>query len=106
MALVTGLSSVISGMQVGYEHYRGSYSRRVMYTPPISSLLLAGAGVAGFRSPRIARTALPAVSVVTLVNCVAGFYFHMRGFTSSASNCFGPSCRTPTRHRSRLPRHR
>jgi hypothetical protein len=79
MALVTGLSSVISGMQVGYEHYKGSYSRPVMYTPPISSLLLAGAGLAGFRSPRIARTVLPAISVVTLVNCAAGFYFHVRG---------------------------
>jgi len=79
LALVTGLSSAIAGFEVGYEHYRGSYSGRIMYTPPILSVVLAGAGVAGFFSKRAARGPLRAASVVTLADALTGFYFHVRG---------------------------
>ena len=79
LALVAGLSSAMSGLEVGYEHYKGSYSRRIMYTPVILSAALAVAGVAGFFNRRAARTLLRAVSAITLGDCVAGFYFHVRG---------------------------
>ena len=38
--MITAGASVISGLEVAYEHYRGSYSRRVMYTPVILSATL------------------------------------------------------------------
>jgi hypothetical protein len=79
LALLTAATSIISGLEVAYEHYRGSYSRRVMYTPVILSGLLATAGVAAFFSRRAARTVLRLVSVVTLVDALVGFYFHVRG---------------------------
>jgi hypothetical protein len=79
LALLTAATSVISGLEVAYEHYRGSYSRRVMYTPVILSALLAIAGIAAFFSRRAARTVLRLVSVVTLVDALIGFYFHLRG---------------------------
>ena len=79
LALIAGLSSVLSGVEVAYEHYRGSYSRRVMYTPVILSGALAAGGFAGFFSKRAARTVLPAVSVITLGDGLLGFYFHLRG---------------------------
>lgn len=79
LALLTAATSVISGLEVAYEHYRGSYSRRVMYTPVILSGLLAIAGVAAFFSRHAARTVLRLVSVVTLVDALVGFYFHVRG---------------------------
>lgn len=79
LALLTAATSVISGLEVAYEHYRGSYSRRVMYTPVILSGLLAIAGVAAFFSRRAARTVLRLVSVVTLTDALVGFYFHVRG---------------------------
>lgn len=79
LALIAGLSSVLSGLEVTYEHYRGSYSRRVMYTPVILSGVLAAGGVAGFFSKRAARKFLPVVSVVTLGDSMLGFYFHVRG---------------------------
>lgn len=79
LALIAGLSSLLSGLEVTYEHYRGSYSRRIMYTPVILSFTLLGAGIAAFRSPKMAKTVLPAVSGLTLVDCAAGFYFHIRG---------------------------
>lgn len=79
LALAAGLSSALSGLEVSYEHYKGSYSRRVMYTPVIVSGALAVAGSAGFFNRRAARTLLPAVSVLTLADCAVGFYFHVRG---------------------------
>jgi hypothetical protein len=79
LSLLTAATSIVSGLEVAYEHYRGSYSRRVMYTPVILSVLLAVAGIAGFFSRRAARTVLRFVSAVTLVDAGVGFYFHARG---------------------------
>jgi hypothetical protein len=79
LALIAGLSSALSGVEVAYEHYKGSYSRRVMYTPVILSGALIIGGLSGFFSKRAARTILPAISVLTLGDSVVGFYFHVRG---------------------------
>ncbi len=79
LSLLTAATSVISGLEVAYEHYRGSYSRRVMYTPVILSGVLAVAGLAAFFSRRAAGTVLRAASFVTLVDAGVGFYFHIRG---------------------------
>ncbi len=79
LALLTAATSVVSGLEVAYEHYRGSYSRRVMYTPVILSGVLAITGIAGFFSRRAARTVLRFASLITLVDAGVGFYFHVRG---------------------------
>lgn len=79
LSLLTSVTSVFAGLEVAYEHYRGSYSRRVMYTPVIMSAALAGAGLAGFFNRRAARTALRFISACTLVDAGVGFYFHIRG---------------------------
>jgi hypothetical protein len=79
LALLTAATSVFSGLEVAYEHYRGSYSRRVMYTPVILSGVLAVAGIAAFFSRRAARTILRFAAAVTLIDAGAGFYFHVRG---------------------------
>src|SRR3954449_7645983 len=79
LSLLTAATSVVSGLEVAYEHYRGSYSRRVMYTPVVLSGVLGVAGVAGFFTRRAASTVLRAASFVTLVDAGVGFYFHVRG---------------------------
>ncbi|MBV8454144.1 MAG: hypothetical protein JOZ29_18010 [Deltaproteobacteria bacterium] len=79
LALVAGLSSALSGLEVGYMHYRGSYSRRVMYSPVILSISLFGAGLWAFRGGLASKTILRAVSGVTLADCAIGSYFHIRG---------------------------
>lgn len=79
LALLTAASSVLSGLEVAYEHYRGSYSRRVMYTPVILSGVLAAAAIAAFFSRRAARWILRTAAAVTLVDAFTGFYFHIRG---------------------------
>lgn len=79
LSLLTAATSVISGLEVAYEHYRGSYSRRVMYTPVILSAVLGIAAVAGFFSRRAARVVLRMAAAVTLADAAIGFYFHVRG---------------------------
>jgi hypothetical protein len=79
LSLLTAITSIISGLEVAYEHYRGSYSRRVMYTPVILSAVLAIAGVAGFFSRRAARIVLRLAAFITLIDAGVGFYFHVRG---------------------------
>jgi hypothetical protein len=79
LSLLTAFASLMSGLEVSYEHYRGSYSQRVMYTPVILSAALTGAGIAGFFNRWAARTGLRAVSAITLIDSAIGFYFHVRG---------------------------
>ncbi|MGB8479230.1 MAG: hypothetical protein WCE63_10350 [Acidobacteriaceae bacterium] len=79
LSLLAGVSSLMTGLEVGYEHYRGSYSRRVMYTPVALSLLLFAGGVAGFFSGRASRRVLRPIAALTLADGVLGFYFHLRG---------------------------
>ena len=79
LALVTAFSSLLSGLEVTYEHYIGSYSQRIMYTPVILSPLLVIAAVWGAISRRAARTVLPIVSLITLIDGIVGFIFHIRG---------------------------
>ena len=79
LALVTALSSLLSGLEVTYEHYRGSYSQQVMFTPVFVSVALFLVGIAAAVSRRVARTLLPLLSILTMVDGVVGFYFHVRG---------------------------
>jgi len=79
LSLLAGASSLMTGLEVGYEHYRGSYSRRVMYTPVALSLLLFAGGAAGFFNGRAARRVLRPIAALTLADAVLGFYFHVRG---------------------------
>lgn len=79
LALIAAFASLMSGLEVAYEHYIGSYSQRIMYTPVILSPLLTIAGVWAAFSRRAARTVLPFVSLLTVIDGVVGFIFHIRG---------------------------
>jgi len=79
LSLVAAGASLISGLEVAYEHYRGSYSQRVMYTPVILSVVLTAAGMAAIFSRRAAQRLLRLTSAVTLADAGVGFYFHLRG---------------------------
>jgi len=79
LSLIAGASAVLSGIEVAYEHYRGSYSRRAMYTPVILSGAMTVAGIAGFASKKATTGVLRYTSMVTLADGIIGFYFHTRG---------------------------
>jgi hypothetical protein len=79
LSLMAGASSVLAGLEVSYEHYRGSYGQKVMWTPVVLSGAMTGAGIWGFFSRFAARTVLRWTSVVTLLDSLVGFFFHVRG---------------------------
>ncbi len=79
LALVAGMSGLLGGLEVAYEHYRGSYGQRVMYSPVVLSAALAGAGALSAVSRRAARSALPLASWLLLGDGTLGFIFHIRG---------------------------
>jgi hypothetical protein len=79
LALMAGSSSILAGLEVSYEHYKGSFGQKVMWTPVALSGAMTGAGVWGFFSTWAARTILRWVSLVTLLDSLIGFFFHVRG---------------------------
>ena len=79
LSLITAFSSLLSGLEVTYEHYLGSYSQRVMYTPVLLSAGLSVAGVWGVFNRWAARVLLPITSLLTLADGVVGFVLHIRG---------------------------
>jgi hypothetical protein len=79
LSLVVAATSVASGLETGYEHYKGSYSNPVMYSPVILSGILAAAAVAGVCSRRAAKGILRVTSALSLVDGVIGLGFHIRG---------------------------
>lgn len=79
LCFIVSVTSVASGLEVGYEHYKGSYSNPVMYTPVVLSGSLAVAGLLGVFSRVAARTILRLISIVTLADGIVGFCFHVRG---------------------------
>ena len=79
LSFLAGASSVLAGAEVAYEHYRGSYGQRVMYTPVALSGAMTLAGIWGALSTRAARTVLRWTSAITLFDGLVGFIFHVRG---------------------------
>ncbi len=79
LSFLAGASSVLAGAEVAYEHYRGSYGQRIMYTPVALGGAMTVAGLWGAFSTRAARTVLRWTSAVTLLDGLIGFCFHVRG---------------------------
>jgi hypothetical protein len=79
LALMAGASSILAGLEVSYEHYRGSFGQKVMWTPVVLSGAMAVSGIWGFFNKWAARTILRWTSAATLLDTVIGFYFHLRG---------------------------
>ncbi len=79
LALVTAASSLVSGLEVSYEHYKGSFSNPIMYSPVVLSGSLTGAAVLAFFSRSAAQTVLRMTSAATLLDGIVGFGFHIRG---------------------------
>lgn len=79
LSFVTGISGLLTGLEVGYEHYRGSYGQKVMYSPVILSGALGVAGFWSIFSRRAARRVLPVTALLVMGDGILGFYYHIRG---------------------------
>jgi hypothetical protein len=79
LSAATAASALPLGAEIYVNHYGGSFGNKWMWTPVALSPVLSAAGVAGVVSERAARTVLPAVSTLFLLDGAAGVFFHLRG---------------------------
>jgi hypothetical protein len=79
VAIVTGISALLSGFEAYYSHYKNNFRYWVQWTPIAIAPLLAGTAFASVKSRRLATTALPALSAVASVDAAVGFFYHSRG---------------------------
>jgi hypothetical protein len=79
LAATTALSALPLGLEIYFEHFRGSFGDRWMWTPVALSPALAAAGIAGVWSERAARTWLPVASGLYCADGLIGVVTHVRG---------------------------
>jgi hypothetical protein len=79
LSLITAFASLLSGLEVTYEHYIGSYSQRIMYTPVILSAGLLVTSIWAVFNRWAARVLMPIVSFLNMLDGLIGFYMHIRG---------------------------
>jgi hypothetical protein len=81
LAAATAFSALPLGIEIYFEHFRGSFGDKWMWTPVALSPALTAAGLAGVRSERVAKTWLPAVSALYCLDGLIGVITHVRGVT-------------------------
>ena len=79
LAAATAFSALPLGIEIYFEHFRGSFGDKWMWTPVWLSPALTAAGIAGVRSRRAARTWLPALSALYCLDGLVGVVTHVRG---------------------------
>ena len=79
LAAATAFSALPLGVEIYFEHFRGSFGDKWMWTPVWLSPALTAAGIAGVRSARMARTWLPALSAMYALDGAIGVITHVRG---------------------------
>jgi hypothetical protein len=79
LAGATAFSALAMGLEIYFEHFRGSFGDKWMWTPVVLSPALTAAGVAAMRSERAARTVLPLVSALYCLDGLIGVYTHVQG---------------------------
>ena len=79
LSAATAASALPLGIEIYINHYGGSFGNRWMWSPVLLAPGVSAAGVAGVVSERAARTVLPAMSLMFVLNGLAGEYFHLRG---------------------------
>ncbi len=78
MALTAASFAMLAGGEAYFEHLRGSFNDRWMWTPVWLTPPMVGAAVAAVADPDAASTLLPAASAVTFVDGLIGFGLHLR----------------------------
>ena len=79
MALVSAIFAILAGGEAYFEHLRGSFNRRLMWTPIWVTPPMVAAGVGAAFSERMATQVLPVTSAVTFLDGLLGFGLHLQG---------------------------
>lgn len=79
LAAATIFATFCSGFEALYSHYKTNFRYKVQWTPVVMTPLLMGAAGASIKSAKVARTWLPGLSILAMLNGLVGFFFHVRG---------------------------
>ena len=79
MALVSAIFAILAGGEAYFEHLRGSFNRRLMWTPVWVTPPMVAAGVGAAYSERVAHRVLPVAAAVTFLDGLLGFGLHLQG---------------------------
>jgi hypothetical protein len=79
VAAAAAAGAVFSGVEALYSHYKSNFKYKAQWTPVVLAPALTLAGIGAVYSRAIARTALPAASLLAIADGLVGFYYHARG---------------------------
>jgi hypothetical protein len=79
LSALTAAGALVTAAEIFFEHDSASFGNKMMWLPVALGPVGAAAGVGGFFSRRMARTALPLASAAIAANGVQGVYLHARG---------------------------
>lgn len=79
LSALTAAGALITAAEIFFEHDRASFGNKMMWAPVVLGPIGAAAGIAGFFSRRMAKTALPVASAIIVVNGLQGTFLHARG---------------------------
>jgi hypothetical protein len=81
LSALTAAGALVTAAEIYFEHDSASFGNKMMWVPIALGPVGAVAGVAGFFSQRMAKTALPVASVAIVANGMQGVYLHARGIS-------------------------
>jgi hypothetical protein len=81
LSALTAAGALITAAEIFFEHDSASFGNKMMWIPVTLGPVGAVAGVAGFCSQRMAKTALPIASAAIVANGMQGVYLHARGIS-------------------------
>ena len=79
LALATLLGTLFSGFEALYSHYKNNFRYAAQWTPIVIAPVLMVAAGASIKSPKAARTWLPALSFLAIADGAVGSFYHARG---------------------------
>jgi hypothetical protein len=79
LSALTAAGALVTAAEIFFEHDSASFGNKMMWVPVAPGPVGAAAGIAGFCSRRMAKTALPVASAAIVANGLQGPYLHGRG---------------------------
>jgi hypothetical protein len=87
LSALTAAGALVTAAEIYFEHDSASFGNKMMWLPVALGPVGAVAGVAGFCSRRMAKTALPITSAAIVANGLQGLYLHARGIAQKPRPC-------------------
>src|SRR5437762_14376405 len=87
LSALTAAGALVTAAEIYFEHDSASFGNKMMWIPVVLGPVGAAAGVAGFFSRRMAKTALPIASASILANGLQGTYLHARRAAQQPPGC-------------------